>query len=130
MSTTSHIHRGALVVAATVATLAFAVAAPARASYAWPLKPVHQQHPVRGFFGAPRIAGNDEAHGTIHFGIDISAPNGTPVYATVDGIASIHPLHRDTVIVSARAGVAHEYWHVIPAIVRGQRVVAYKTVVG
>ncbi|MFL5929459.1 MAG: M23 family metallopeptidase [Gaiellaceae bacterium] len=130
MSATSHIQRGALVVAATAATFAFGVAAPARASYGWPLKPFHQQHPVRAFFGDPRIAGNDEAHGTFHFGIDISAPNGTPVYATLDGVASIHPLHHDTVIVSAGGGVAHEYWHVVPAIVPGQRVVAYKTVVG
>ena len=52
-------------------------------SYGWPVKPFHRQHPVRGFFGDPRIA--EDAHGTthsFHFGIDISCPDGTPVYAT------------------------------------------------
>jgi hypothetical protein len=130
MSATSHIHRGALVTAAAAAAVVFAAAAPARASYGWPLKPFHTQHAVRGYFGDPRIAGNDEADGTFHFGIDISAPNGTPVYATIDGTASIHPLHGDTVVVSAGNGIAHEYWHVVPAVVPGQHVVAYRTVVG
>jgi hypothetical protein len=133
MSAITHIaQRGAGVLAAVaLAAFAFATAAPAKAAgYGWPIKPFHQQHPVRGFFGDPRIAGNDEAHGTFHFGIDIVAPNGTPVYATIDGVASIHPLHGDAVIVSAGGGAAHEYWHVIPAIRPGQRVYAYRTVVG
>ena len=129
MSTTSHItRRGALLVATLIALL-FASAAPAHASYGWPVKPFHRQHAVRGYFGDPRIAGNDEAGGTFHFGIDISAANRTPVYATLDGIASIHPLHHDTVIVSA-GGVTHEYWHVVPAIRPGERVYAYRTIVG
>src|SRR3954453_22682763 len=111
MSATSHIHRGAVVAAAIVAGLLFAVDAPARASYGWPDKPFHVQHAIRGSFGDPRIAGNDEAGGTFHFGVDISAPNGTPVYATLDGIATIMTTHRDTVTVSAGGGVVHEYWH-------------------
>lgn len=130
MSATSHIHRGALAAAAAVAALVFAAAAPARASYGWPIKPFHQQHAIRGYFGDPRIAGHDEAHGTLHFGIDISAPNGTPVYATIDGVAAIMTTHRDTVTVSAGGGVVHEYWHVVPKVVTGQRVHAYRTVVG
>ena len=52
------------------------------------MKPFVRQHPVRGFFGDPR-AGKHGAR-QFHFGIDISAPNGTPVYATVSG-TSDHP---------------------------------------
>jgi hypothetical protein len=115
----------ALVVAAVLAS-----AAPAQASYGWPIKPFHRQHAVRAFFGDPRIAGNDEAHGSFHFGIDIPAPNGSPVYATLDGIASIDPRHRDVVVVTGRNAVGNEYWHVVPAVRPGRRVVAYRTVVG
>jgi murein DD-endopeptidase MepM/ murein hydrolase activator NlpD len=53
--------------------------------------------------------GHDDAHATFHFGIDFSAPDGTAVYPTVTGTASLHPLHADTVIVSAGDGSAHEY---------------------
>jgi hypothetical protein len=132
MSTIAHIAQrcGGRLAAFAAAVAALAAAGPAQASYGWPIKPFHQQHAVRAFFGDPRIAGHDEAHGTFHFGIDISAPDGTPVYATLDGIARIHPLHRDTVIVLGAGGVTHEYWHVVPSIVPGQHVTAYRTVVG
>lgn len=112
------------VVAIVVA--AFATAAPANASYGWPLRPFRAQHPVRGFFGDPRIAGSSH---TIHFGIDISGPNGAAVYATVDGVASINPRHSDSVLVTAGRR-RFEYWHVVPSIRPGQRVVAYRTVIG
>ena len=59
---------------------------------------VPQQHPVRGFFGDPRIANHGESR-QFHFGIDISAPNGTPVYATLTGTAYIHPLHATTIVI-------------------------------
>jgi len=130
MSTSAHVtvRRGLLCAAA--AAVALATAAPATAgSYRWPLKPFDHQHPVRGFFGDPRIEGHDAEHGTFHFGIDISAPNGTAVYATLNGTASIHPLHADTVIVRT-GSVGHEYWHVVPAVRPGQRVVAFRTIVG
>jgi hypothetical protein len=132
MSATSHIAErcGGRLAAVIAAAAALATAAPAHASYGWPIMPFHQQHAVRAYFGDPRIAGHDEADGSFHFGIDISAPNGTPVYATLDGVASIHPLHHDTVIVRGSGGVAHEYWHVIPAIRPGEHVVAYRTIVG
>ena len=118
-----------LFVAALAATF-LATAAPAHASYGWPLKPFHQQHPVRGFFGDPRIAGNDEGHGTFHFGIDISAPNGTAVYATLDGYTSANNLHPDVVEISNGAGTTFSYWHVIPTVRPGTRVYAYRTVIG
>jgi hypothetical protein len=120
-------------VAAVVVVVLSTLVAPAHASgggYGWPLKPFGRQHPVRGHFGDPRINGRDEAHGRLHFGIDIVSENGTPVYATISGIASIHPLHRDTAVVRSSGAITHEYWHVIPSIQPGQRVIAFHTVVG
>jgi hypothetical protein len=126
MPTTTHTK----LFAAAAAAVALATAAPAHASYGWPLKPFDRQHAVRGYFGDPRIAGNDEAEGTFHFGIDIPAPNGTAVYATLDGVASRNGLHPDVVIVSNGNGTVHEYWHVIPAVRPGDRVAAFRTVIG
>jgi hypothetical protein len=97
--------------------------------YGWPVKPFRAQHPVRGFFGDPRI-GNYGRSRQFHFGIDISAPNGTPVYATLTGRVWIHPLHRTTVAVVGRDGTEFSYWHVVPTVRTGQRAVAYRTVIG
>ena len=96
--------------------------------YGWPVKPFNRQHPVRGFFGDPRIGG---AHGDskqFHFGVDVSAPNGTPVYATITGTVSF--IHPDAVSVGAGDGLAFEYWHIVPTVRAGQRVTAYATVIG
>ena len=77
-----------------VAALLTALGAPAslagtsitpRPAYGWPVKPFHRQHPVRGFFGDPRIGMTPKGMlSSFHFGIDVSCPNGTPVYATLD----------------------------------------------
>ncbi len=100
-----------------------------RYAYAWPLRPFRAQHPVRGFFGDPRIA-NQQRSRQFHFGIDISGPNGTPVYATMTGRVYIHSLHATTVAVVGDDGTEFSYWHIIPAVRSGQRAVAYKTIVG
>ena len=103
-----------------------------RATYAWPIKPFHRQHPVRGFFGDPRIAENEKrvTH-SFHFGIDISCPDGTPVYATMSGRVELDRVHRETVsIVGASGGTIFSYWHVIPTVRDGQVAVAFRTVVG
>jgi hypothetical protein len=121
--------RGKALVALAAAAFSLASAAPAAAQYGWPVKPFHRQHPVRAYFGDPRI-GNDHgyvAH-TLHFGIDIYAANGTPVYATISGRISIHPLHSDTVLVQS-GSMTLEYWHVVPAV-RSGYAVAYKTIIG
>jgi len=102
---------------------------PGQYSYRWPVKPFGRQHPVRGFFGDPRIANQGESR-QFHFGIDISAPNGTPVYATLSGTAYIHSLHSTTIEIVGADGVAFSYWHVVPSVRSGQRVVAYETVIG
>jgi hypothetical protein len=98
-------------------------------AYAWPVKPFREQHPVRGFFGDPRIANDGESR-QFHFGIDISAPNGTAVYATLSGTAYIHPLHDTTIAIVGANGVEFSYWHVVPTVHSGERVVAYRTVIG
>jgi hypothetical protein len=100
-----------------------------RYAYAWPVKPFRHQHPVRGFFGDPRIANDGESR-QFHFGIDVSAPNGTPVYATLTGTAYIHPLHSTTIGIVGQGGAEFSYWHVVPTVRTGQWVVAYRTVIG
>lgn len=98
-------------------------------SYRWPLKPFDRQHPVRGFFGDPRISNHGRSR-QFHFGVDISAPNGMPVYATISGTVYIHPLHRTTVAIAAPGGVEFSYWHVVPTVRTGQRAIAYRTMIG
>lgn len=128
MTANTHI-RKCLRRAALVLTLG-ALAAPgaASASYGWPLEPFHRQHPIRGYFGDPRGYGHVYEREQIHFGIDISGPDGTPVYATISGRIWIHPLHPDTVIVTS-GSTSLEYWHLVPAV-RSGSAVAYRTVLG
>jgi hypothetical protein len=101
-------------------------------AYGWPVKPFDRQHPVRGFFGDPRIGLN--ADGSLsrqfHFGVDVSAPDNTPVYATLSGRISIDSLHRDVVLIDAPGGLEFSYWHIIPSVHTGDEAVAYKTIVG
>ena len=101
------------------------------ASYGWPVAPFFRQHPVRGVFGDPRIAGqsNGRTDGALHFGVDVFAANGTPVYATLTGSISILPLHPDAVTVADGTGRVFEYWHVVPTRRTG-RAIAYQTVIG
>jgi murein DD-endopeptidase MepM/ murein hydrolase activator NlpD len=118
-------------VAAAIGVLLLFCAAPTDASaYGWPLKPFHRQHPVRGFFGDPRIDWEiphvRKLH-RFHFGVDVSAPDGTAVYATASGAVSVRG---EVVSVTRGDGVVLEYWHVRPLVRSGQRAVAYRTVVG
>ena len=101
---------------------AAALAAPAAASaYDWPLRPYQRQHPIRGGFDDPRIAYSAGAsvQTSFHFGVDISAPDYTPVYSVSTGVAN-----PGADKVRVRAGEGHEfaYWHIAPAVVRGQRI--------
>lgn len=100
--------------------------------YGWPVEPFFRQHPVRGFFGDPRIGLTPKGitH-TFHFGIDVSCPNGTPVYATIDGSVTMQSFRPETVSVVADDGrTVFQYWHIEPSVRGGQRVVAYRTIVG
>jgi hypothetical protein len=102
------------------------------ASYGWPLRPFNVQHPVRGFFGDPRISrGKDGSviH-SFHFGIDIAGADGAPVYATLTGRVRGGNEHRERVAIAGPQGVVFAYWHVVPAVHGGDHVVAYCTVIG
>jgi hypothetical protein len=146
MSTlTAHLSRGAtrrtlafaaLALCAAATSLSLPTTAHARRSgvaptYGWPVKPFDRQHPVRAYFGDPRIGLN--ADGSIsrqfHFGIDVSAPDGTPVYATLSGRISIDSLHNDVVLIDAPGGIEFSYWHITPTVHSGEAV-AYKTMIG
>jgi hypothetical protein len=88
------------------------------APYPWPVKPFDRQHPVRAFFNDPRI---EDASRAFHFGIDISAPDGTAVYAVTPGKVFIEDKGH-AVAVQAPDGRAFGYWHVKPAVAHHQQV--------
>jgi murein DD-endopeptidase MepM/ murein hydrolase activator NlpD len=115
---------------ATIATASTTAGGKPASSYGWPVKPFHRQHPVRGFFGDPRVDWEIPQVRRLyrfHFGVDISAPDGSAVYATTSGSISVRG---EVVSVTRADGVVLEYWHVRPLVTSGQRAVAYRTVVG
>lgn len=87
-------------------------------SYGWPVKPFDRQHPVRGFFGDPRIKGASEA---FHFGIDVSAPDGTLVYAIEPGTVHFNNA-RAIAVLSFDGSHSFGYWHIVPFVTSHQRV--------
>jgi len=125
MVTTSHISSIAAL-AAAFAAVALALPTEGRA-YGWPVKPFHIQHPVRGFFGDPRISDGGHNRG-FHFGVDVSARNETAVYATLTGRAYVENF--EAVSVVGARGVSFSYWHVTPSIRSGHYVTAYRTIIG
>jgi peptidase M23-like protein len=127
-------------IVATVAALALASAGAASA-YSWPFKPFNKQHPIRGFFGDPRtvfengvLSGGFDGPGffSFHQGVDISAPNGTPVYPVMSGTAHYLGAATLNVAVGNVQGndVTFQYFHITPIVGEGQQVVARKTVLG
>jgi len=107
-------------------------------AYHYPIKPFVRQHPIRGNFGDPRTAATESPFGadtqrstgsfTFHNGVDIFARTGTPVYPVVSGTARIG--YADEVIVTTRHFRTFQYFHVRPLVRDGQRVIAYRTVLG
>jgi hypothetical protein len=82
--------------------------------YSWPLRPFNRRHPVRGGFGDPRFGWVQR---NFHFGIDISAPGGTPVYAVAAGTVFLAPDRVDVLTVgNAKHATGFSYWHIRPAV--------------
>jgi hypothetical protein len=108
--------RGRLPLVLVFAVLALLVPASASA-YGWPIRPFYQQHAIRGYFNDPRLSGPETG---FHFGVDISAPDGTPVYAIEPGRARVRAM--SVSIFPKRGGHLLSYWHVVPAVVKGQQV--------
>jgi hypothetical protein len=90
-----------------------ALARPAH-SFGWPIRPFGVEHGIRSGFGDPRFG---RVQRNFHFGIDIPAPNGTPVYAVAAGIAFLAP-DRVAVLTNDRLGQrsGFTYWHINPAV--------------
>jgi hypothetical protein len=86
----------------------------------WPVRPFHKAHVLRAGL-------NELRPGNLHFGVDVLARDGTPVYAMQGGnaqvLASAGPDAR------VRVG-SFEYWHIRPLVRDGQYVRPYADVVG
>jgi len=108
--------------------------------YNYPVKPFTHEHPVRGNFGDPRtlfsvppttegaLFGGGEFQ--FHFGVDISAPDGTQVYPVVSGTVVAVSAKQRRVNVSCNDGRGFEYWHISPTVSVGTHVTANETVLG
>ncbi len=91
---------------------------PSTDGHQWPVRPFHRQHPVRGLFGDPRIGGKGGS--SFHFGVDVSALDGTAVYAVDGGRISVRG--HNVTVVEVEGEREHSYWHVVPAVRTGTRV--------
>ncbi len=92
--------------------------------YRWPLRPFGRAHPVRAYFNDPRISGSSRA---FHFGIDISAADGAPVFAVDPGTVHLEG-GRSLSVVSDGGGRSFGYWHVVPAVRHHQAVKRHQLV--
>ena len=90
-------------------------------AYGWPLKPFNRMHPIRGTFDDPRfhLAPDLTWKGSFHFGVDISAPDGTPVYAVEPGKVVRGP---DSVSLRRPNRREFGYWHIRPVVSTGTHV--------
>ena len=91
-------------------------AGPAPTTYDWPVLPFDSQHPVRAYFGDPRM--RQDSH-TFHTGIDISVPRETPVFAVEPG--RVRFIDAKAIAVRSR-GRTLQYWHITPSVRDGQYV--------
>jgi murein DD-endopeptidase MepM/ murein hydrolase activator NlpD len=88
------------------------------AAYGWPVKPFHSPHAIRGSFGDPRYHLDAEGElSAFHFGIDIVAKDGAPVYSVEPGV--VVRRHPDSVTVGRASGRRYGYWHIRPVVRSG-----------
>lgn len=108
-----------------VAALAiFVTCVSTAAAYPWPIRPFNVEHAIRGNFDDPRaLRGAIDAPGfnplSFHSGVDIQAPDGTPVYAIKAGQVT----YDDGTAISVAspfafnaAPVIFGYWHIFPVV--------------
>ena len=110
----------------------------AEGAYAWPVKPFDRAHPIRGTFGEPRVLFDGpptletlyrgEGSFSFHDGVDIAAPDGTPVYPVRSGVVTL--ARSCKVFVDVGGGETQQYWHIVTSVKRGDHVVAFQTVLG
>ena len=110
----------------------------AATSYPWPVKPFDRPHPIRGSFGDPRTLFHGDptqrtlytgdGSFTFHTGVDISAPDGSAVYAVEAGTVAF--VKNDWLQVDSGDGRSFQYWHVTASVAAGAHVDAKKTVLG
>jgi hypothetical protein len=121
-----------------LACSALALSASATASaYPWPLKPFNKQHPIRANFGDPRtrflntmLTDGLQGPGTFlfHNGVDIAAPQGTPVYPVISG--KVRYIDDAAVSVKTKGHGVFQYFHIAVTVPNGAHVVAGRTVLG
>lgn len=107
-------------VALVVAILGLALPGAARA-YGWPVKPFNRMHAIRGTYNDPRFHLRPDltTSASFHFGVDISVPDGTPVYAVEPGVVVRGP---DAVSLRRPNRREFGYWHVRPVVRSGEHV--------
>ena len=131
------------------ATAAAGAAQPAALprTFGWPVRPFHREHALRATFGEPRglidlglrLRGAARAvalnrmdqvaligHRSLHTGVDIVAPDGTPVYAVTSGTATAGGAGFEQHVAVG----PFQYWHLADPVPTGTPVVAYRTVIG
>jgi hypothetical protein len=96
-----------------------------RPGYGWPVKPFNRQHPVRAYLNDPRNGHHDAE--SFHFGVDITAPTGSPVFAVEAGEVYIRR-GREAVAVRSKTNT-FGYWHVKPAV-RNHQIVRLHQLLG
>jgi murein DD-endopeptidase MepM/ murein hydrolase activator NlpD len=107
-------------------------------SYCWPVTPFDQPHPVRGGFGDPRMVFNDPpvpktvltggGSFQFHFGVDVSAPDGTSAFPVLSG--TVTHVEDDWIQVGVDGQRSFQYWHLDAAVKVGQHVDARTTLLG
>jgi murein DD-endopeptidase MepM/ murein hydrolase activator NlpD len=106
--------------ASSIAALCL-VSTPMASAYGWPLKPFRSPHPIRGTFGDPRFHLSAEgALSAFHFGVDIAARDGTPVYAVEPGV--VLRRYATSVTIGRDSGRRFGYWHIRPIVRSGAHV--------